>query len=338
MWACRVRSDQAVRVSATWAPLDRTTLGSAGPALFRDFDGAPARGVWYPAALADALAGRDLGDGGPDVTALFNSDFRDWHFGPGPPPQGTYDLATIVLHELGHGLGVIGSLAVEGGVGQLAGGEGHPFSYDLHAVDGGGAPLLGSAYPPRGAALADALEREVRFDGRAVRQATGGPVPLYAPRQWVPGGSFSHLDEGAFAPGTPDGLMTPFVAREEVVTEPGAAVCAVLADVGWTLAGDCAARVGALAPVAGGVTASRAGPNPFAASTAVVLTSAAPVALRVRLLDVLGRVVADYGTAVLVGGREARFDVDGRSLAAGVYVLSAVGGPERVAVPLVVAR
>ena len=338
-WACRIRSDQPVRVAASWETLAPSTLGSAGPFLYRNFAGAPTRDVWYPAALADALAGRDLGDGQPDIEAFFNSDFRDWHFGPGPPPRDRYDLYTVVLHELGHGLGLIGALTVDGGVGRVGESPEGPYTYDLHAQTPLGTSLLNTdAFPDGSAALADALQAEVRFAGRAVDRVNGRSVPLYAPPRWVQGGSYSHLDEEAYPASTPDGLMTPFIARGEFVEAPGKVVCAMTADVGWPLAGACAEAVGVLPPANPVVTVERRGPNPFASRTVVRISGEEPVSVRVALLDVLGRRVVDYGTSILVAGQTRDLAVEGARLASGVYFLSIRGGPEPVVVPLTVAR
>ena len=52
------------------------------------------------------------GDDGVDVVATINSDLTTWSTDPGPAPAGTYDLETVVLHELGHGLGFFDSTGV----------------------------------------------------------------------------------------------------------------------------------------------------------------------------------------------------------------------------------
>ena len=339
VWSCRIRSSQPIRIAAVWTSLDRRTLGSAGPVLFRNFEGAPTQGVWYPAALADDLAGRDLGDGAPDVEARFNSNFPNWHIGPGPPPENLFDLTTVVLHELAHGLGFVGSLTVEDRVGRVGPETGGPFAYDLYTETGDGLPLLDPArFPDGSAALADALVDDVRFAGRAVRQATGGPVPLFAPERFVLGGSYSHLDEDEFPPGTPDGLMTPFIAREEQVLEPGTAVCAVLADVGWRLAGDCARRVGALSTQSADVVVVRRGRNPFSDETSVEIRTERPASLRATLFDVRGREVQSLGQRIVSQGRPWTVTLDGRRLASGVYALVIQGGPEPRLETFVVAR
>ena len=339
VWACRIRSTQAVRVRATWVPLDATTLGSAGPVLFRNFGAAPAQDVWYPAALADALSGRDLGDGDPDIEAMFNSAFPAWHFGDGPPPEGRFDLTTVVLHELGHGLGLIGALTVEDGLGDFQSDRSRPFSYDLHVTDGFGTSLLDSrAYPLESRALADALESELRFAGAAVEQAVGTSVPLYAPARWVPGASLSHLAEDVFAPGTPDGLMTPFIARQETVGAPGPAVCGMLADLGWRLAGECASLVGPLGDRRAVLSVVATGPNPFRSRTGLRVSSSAPITIRAALVDVRGRVLEDYGTTVLGVGRALDLEVAAGGLASGVYFVRLRGASEPVTVPLTVVR
>ncbi len=343
VWACRVETDQTVRIRARWEALDATTLGNAGPFLFRNFDGAPIRDTWYPSALADAFAGRDIAPGEPDILARFNGTFASWHLDPATtPPPDRYDLTTVVLHEIAHGLGLIGALTVENGLG-YAGAPGStrgPYAFDRYTEDAAGTPLLNTAvYPDGSAALADALQGgPVFFDGLAVRQATGAPAALFAPAAWNEGASYSHLDESTYAPNTPDGLMTPFLARGEAIGEPGTAVCAVLADVGWPLAGDCAARVGDHPDVVAGFAVVRTGPNPFSRQTAVRITAAAPTDLRATLVDAAGRRVAVLVDRSAGAGESVRVEVSADGLAAGVYHVFVTAGDEAQVVSLVVVR
>jgi hypothetical protein len=91
-------------------------LGSAGAyEIFSDFPNAPKASTWYPGALAAKLAGADQSDpANPHIVARFNSRLGlfpdclpgapfylglDNNFGNG------IDLVTVLLHELGHGLG-----------------------------------------------------------------------------------------------------------------------------------------------------------------------------------------------------------------------------------------
>ena len=342
-WACRVATAQTVRVVARWEPLDTSTLGTAGPYLFRNFGGAPLRNTWYPGALADGFAGEDLDPSEPDILARFNSAFTAWHLDPTTaPPADAYDLYTVALHEMAHGLGLIGALAVDGDLGTVGapGRPRGPYAFDRFTEDARGTPLLApGTYPDPSEALARALRSAaIRFDGPAVRQATGGPVPLYAPAGWIEGASYSHLDEATFAPNTPDGLMTPFLVRGESVDDPGDAVCGVLADIGWTLAGDCLARVGTLPDLAAGLTVERTGPNPFSHRTGLRLTSAVIGDARATLIDAAGRKIAVLLDRPVGAGGRADVEVPADGLAAGVYFVHVVVGSDERFVPVVVVR
>ena len=336
-WSCRIASDVPIRIEASWTDLAGSTLGSAGPFLVRNFDGAPVRNTWYAAALADAIAGESL-DGGPDIQAEFNRTFGNWHFDPGTvPAPDEYDLYTVVLHELAHGLGFIGGVRVENGVGVVGGEDAPdgPFIYDRFTRDASGTPLL--ALPAPSTVLADVLRSSVTFGGAAAVQTLGGAAPLYAPDRWQEGASYSHLEESAFATGTPDGLMTPFIGRGETVDVPGGAVCAVLADMGWTLSGGCASAVGPLEPMPTGLAITRGGANPTRSAIRLVVESAVPVAARVTLVDVLGRRVAELFRGVVGPGDAVAVQHDVRDLAPGSYlaVVEAEGETRAVGVTVV---
>jgi hypothetical protein len=124
LWGSKLRSDVPITIWARFSPLecDSTSgvLGSAGAwNVFADFpNGRP--GTWYPAALANKLAGVRLFDD-PDFTqsadlrASFNGDLGkpgcldglSFYLGLDgkADPATQIDLLTTVLHEIGHGLG-----------------------------------------------------------------------------------------------------------------------------------------------------------------------------------------------------------------------------------------
>ena len=121
IWGAQLNSPVPIRVQATFTPLTcMPTFGTLGSALsltvFRDFAGAPVAATWFHAALGNALAGVDL-DGGTadDILARFNSNINgspgclgglNWYYGlDGNPPGNDLDFLTVILHELGHGLG-----------------------------------------------------------------------------------------------------------------------------------------------------------------------------------------------------------------------------------------
>ena len=172
-WRRRCRSASAPRGSRS----PRRRSARPGRLLYRNFSGAPARDTWYPAALASVFAGRDLDTSQPDIVAHFNSTFQAWHRDPTtPPPADRYDLSTVVLHEIAHGLGFIGALTVENGLGLVGASESSrgPYVYDRHTEDGAGVLLLDSrVYPDRSTALsarAPQRGRLLRRTGRAAGQ------------------------------------------------------------------------------------------------------------------------------------------------------------------------
>jgi hypothetical protein len=75
-----IASPVEIRMEAAWESLEceatSGTLASAGPSfVFRDFSNAPRGATWYAAALADALAGVDLGSADEnEMSITFNDD------------------------------------------------------------------------------------------------------------------------------------------------------------------------------------------------------------------------------------------------------------------------
>jgi hypothetical protein len=120
VWGATLTSSVPVRVGASFVPLsctaDTAVLGSAGAnEIFSDFPNAPRANTWYPSALASKIAGADATTPDtPHIVSRFNA--RLGLFPDCMPGSGFYlgldnnhgdkiDLVTVLLHELGHGLG-----------------------------------------------------------------------------------------------------------------------------------------------------------------------------------------------------------------------------------------
>lgn len=129
MWGGVLESSQVVNVQASFAPLACTTtsgtLASAGTTFVvtGSPDDRPNRA--YGSALADAVFDLDLiayfygpdYEGYPDIASRFNGDLgkpgclegMSWYFGlDGKTPEGQVNFLNVVMHEIGHGLGVQG--------------------------------------------------------------------------------------------------------------------------------------------------------------------------------------------------------------------------------------
>ena len=247
IWEQILWSPQQIRVSAQFVALDDGVLGKAGAkSVWRDFAGAPLQGTWYADAMADALGGFDRDPGASDITASFNSAYPSWYFGTdGNPPAGKADFVSVVLHELGHGLGFFGSMAVSANTGSgswglgAVGGPVYPVAYDRFTQTGTGTQLLDQvSFPNPSVALGNALQsNNLYFDWRnASRQAGGYPgARLDAPAPWAPGSSYSHLDENTYPAGNANSLMTPSLSTGEAVHDPGPITRGIFRDMGWTV-------------------------------------------------------------------------------------------------------
>jgi hypothetical protein len=244
VWASRIRSSQVIHVMANWQPLGSGVLGAAGPtAIFLMSDN-----KWHPAALAEAACRCEAPGMSYEIQATFNSAFSAWYFGTdGNAPFNQYDLMTVVLHELGHGLGFMGSYylpsATTGGWGFSAGGPSLPMWYDVNVWDArtGGRRLTDTATyrNPSPALKTQLTDGSVFFGGPHAQSVNGGSrVKLYAPGPWQGGSSVSHLDEATFGNGTVNALMTPFLANGEAIHDPGPLTLAVFRDIGWVTTPD----------------------------------------------------------------------------------------------------
>ncbi len=184
-------------------------LGAAGPwSVHRDFTGAPLSETWYPQALANSLAGRDLDSGQSDLRATFNSAIGTtcpfpivWYYGlSAQPPPGTIDFVTVVLHEIGHGLGFLSLVDLTSGQ-KFAGLDD---AYMLHLKNN----TTGEMYPDmtdEERILASLNTGNLHWAGSHVVNESGGEVDMYAPSQQQPGSSVSHFSNTV----SPDQVMEP---------------------------------------------------------------------------------------------------------------------------------
>ena len=243
IWATVLDSPVEIRISATFDPLqcdsNSVTLGQAGPvSVFAAFAGAPDPDTFYPSALADRLAGMDLATDEDDIEAQFNSSFgttcafpAGWYYGlDGNRVGEDSDLVTVVLHELGHGMGFLTFVDIHSGARLYNTND----AFMKFLVD----DRTGKTFPE----MTDAERQSaivatghLKWNGAQVEAASGGlttgadasgRVEIYAPNPPEDGSSTSHWSDDLF----PNELMEPiFVEPIHVV---GLAAPALM-EMGW---------------------------------------------------------------------------------------------------------
>lgn len=240
IWESELSSPVPIHIRAEWADLESGVLATAiWGSAYANFGGEQYRNTFYPVALAEKIAGRELNDPAePDISASFSRNVA-WYLGTdGLTPNGKMDLVTIVLHEIAHGLGITDTYTVNGAdgtVGLLSGGDAVPFIFDAFVENGPGETLLRDFASPSTQLAAALQSDDVFFNGAlAVDALTENRPRLYAPTIFDKGSSISHLDENTFNdPADANRLMTPRISPAESIHDPGDVLRAMFSDMGW---------------------------------------------------------------------------------------------------------
>ncbi|MEN9679059.1 MAG: hypothetical protein RLZ57_188, partial [Actinomycetota bacterium] len=230
VWAGYFESSVPIQVDASWGRTDRASvLGYARPgSYFSNFVGAPDATFWYPSALANALAGKDLDRGSPEIVISVNSDGAWNTRGDGAPTDREYDLESVFIHEICHGLGFLSTnnYSSNYGLGTLQ--NPTPFDAFVQTPDGTRISELPSPSPELGRALTNYLV----WSGPKGIAANNGVAPkLYSPSKYESGSSISHLDEATFGKTGADSVMTPNLDAGEVFKDPGPIALAMMEDM-----------------------------------------------------------------------------------------------------------
>lgn len=230
IWAANFRSSVAITVDATWErSKSENILGSArGGSYFSSFAGAPDPALWYVSALANALAGKDLDKNNPEIIIQVNSQ-APWNSrGDAKPTRSEYDLKSVFLHEVGHGLGFSSNDSYEPtfGVGTLS----MPTPFDAYLQTSDGKRLADLPSPSK--ELGTALTTSLVWSGALGIKANGGVKPrMFTPAIYESGSSISHLDESTFTNSVLDTVMTPRLDTSEVFVGPGPLMLAMMEDL-----------------------------------------------------------------------------------------------------------
>jgi hypothetical protein len=231
IWESQLTSFVPIRIRAQLGTgvLGQATWGAA----FANFNGAQHQNVYYPVALAEKISGTELNESTePDIVATFNSA-TNWYLGiDGNPTAGKMDLVTVVLHEICHGLGFVDTYASTDGQGSV-GLSNVPFVYDIFVVNSSKQSLFSSFQSPSTTMNGQLISNNL-FYNSALATTAGNLPRIFAPTTFDAGSSIAHLDENSFSvPDDPNNLMTPVIAIQESIHQPGNISLGILSDMGW---------------------------------------------------------------------------------------------------------
>jgi hypothetical protein len=238
--ASMLPADTRITILADWSKI--STAGVLGHSSITSYIGgwgidAEKPEAFYPIALAEKIYGDSLNTAiEGDITLTINST-TNWYLGiDGLVPKGSnkFDLVTVALHELCHGIGFFDSMNTDETTGWW-GVSSLPAIYDSFVENLKGEKIIDTTkfknYSPQ--LLNQLTSGQLFFNGPLLRKFTDGKrAQLYDPPTWEAGSSVSHLDE---EPVTlqENALMTPFIDREEVIHDPGKYTFSILGDLGW---------------------------------------------------------------------------------------------------------
>ena len=230
IWSANFSSSVPVTIDATWTRIGSFgVLGSARPgSYFSGFDKAPDSSLWYPSALANALAGKDLDTRQSEIIIQVNS-LAEWNTrNDGISHPNEYDLQSVFLHEMGHGLGFLSTDSYDSFFGYGSIDQPTPFDAYVQVEDG----RRLSDLPTPSIELGKALTSPLVWSGPLGIAANNGTKPLlYSPSKYEEGSSVSHLDEATFSKSAFDAVMTPNLDAGEIFHEPGPLLLAMMEDM-----------------------------------------------------------------------------------------------------------
>ena len=205
-----------------------STLASMGTLFFTG-----PNGFGNGFAFDHITTGVDPSGGNIDISGNVNFG-RTWNSGPGASAGGEFDLATVILHEITHGLGFL-SLTDSAGDSAISGGNPGVFSVLNDGMNLGtpaGTDLFTAGGVFAGAA-ANLISDNVFFTGAMAATANGGgEVQLNAPGTFSSGSSLSHLDPSFLA----TEVMVPAISAGVDKRAYGVIDIGVLQDIGYAAA------------------------------------------------------------------------------------------------------
>lgn len=235
IWGDILISRVPIKAQIYWEELASSTLASAGSdKVYKNFPNAPFRDVWYPSALANAISGKSINEQNTDIILRINKNIN-WDFGNSG--SGLYDLLSVVLHEIAHGIGFVSSFEANGTSKVKWGIQNIPFIYDKYLVDTKNQELVNNRFYTNDSEELHKLVTGGQVYFKIDKGEYSNTYPLlHTPSPFSAGGSLSHIsnNQSNYRDGR-DRLMLPGLSADRKFHYPGNGILAILYQMGWPL-------------------------------------------------------------------------------------------------------
>ncbi|MCK8479120.1 T9SS type A sorting domain-containing protein [Psychroserpens algicola] len=294
IWANTIESTVPITINANYVELNPGVLGSAGATGFYQLTGGDILpNTIYPAALAEKLVGTELGGANSiDIQANFSNQIN-WYFGLDASPSfNQFDFVSVVLHELGHGLGFLGfGRTNANGTEGLLRNSGFLSPYDNYVENGAGIDIDQFA-DPSFALLTQYTSGDLFSNSPLATAANNGVRPeIWAPSNFNPGSSYSHWDDNVFPNNNENSLMTPSIGNGQANHNTGPITRALFEEMGWTICD-------ALSVDEFTLESLQVSPNPFNEDIRIVLPGNYNDSdFNISVFDINGRVIFEKETS-----------------------------------------
>ena len=237
IWENSIESTVPVTINAEFIDLPSDVTASTAPNGYFTISGVGVPNTLYPRALAEAIQGSEIGGSGSlDLTVSINDEINFYYGLDANPPVDQIDFVTLILHNLGHGLGFIGFGITDGTTGSIRDSEtGFPSIFDTFVENGSGTAIL-SFSDPSTDLHAQLTSDDLFINGSNATSVNSGNEPkTFAPNPFDFFKSYEHWDSAVFPPSNPNSLMTETVAPGQANHNPGDVTLGFFEDMGWVL-------------------------------------------------------------------------------------------------------
>ena len=230
-----IHSQKTIVINAYWTDMSSGTLGSCAPTYYySNNNGFTHPNFYFPSPLAEKLSLNGVKDdpAEADMVIYINKEV-DWYIETdGNCPADQYDLVTVVLHEICHGLGITGNFRYENGIGSFGFGNEIPVIFDNFIYHKKAGELIKlDSYENYSSELGSALvSQNLIFQGPVTDNSLSSELKLYAPSIYSSGSSVYHVSP----PFGQKELMNYSIGKGSAIHDPGPVTHALLDEIGWS--------------------------------------------------------------------------------------------------------